>query len=106
MEHENMRVVELKALARERGLRDYSRLRKSGLIDLIRNNPPPSVLQPTSSKYAKFKPYQLRSERDKRLEPFLEPPTVEPPIEQPACAKHPTSRDPKKLKRMKKSWMS
>ena len=32
-----MRVAELKSLARERGLRGYSRLRKSGLIDLIRN---------------------------------------------------------------------
>ena len=50
-----MRVAELKSLARECGLRGYSRLRKSGLIDLIRNNPPPPVPQPTSSKYAKFK---------------------------------------------------
>ena len=65
-----MRVAELKALARERGLRGYSRLRKSRLIDLIRNNPPSPVPQPTSSKYAKFKPYQLRSKRGKRLEPF------------------------------------
>ena len=41
MEYNNMRLEELKALERERGLRGYSRLRKSGLIDLIRNNPPP-----------------------------------------------------------------
>ena len=61
---------------------------------MIRNNPPSPVPQPTSSKYTKFKPYQLRSKRDKRLEPFSEPPVVEPPIEQPP--------DPKKLKRMKK----
>ena len=65
-----MRVVELKSLARECGLRGYSRLRKSGLIDLLQNNPPPPVPQPTSSLYTKFKPYQLRSKRDKRLEPF------------------------------------
>ena len=69
MEYNNMRVEELKALARERGLRGYSQLRKSGLIDLIRNNPPPPVSQPTSSKYAKFKPYQLRSKRDKDWNP-------------------------------------
>ena len=94
MEYNNMRVAELKSLARERGLRGYSKLRKSGLIDLIRNNPPPPVPQLASSKYTKFEPYQLRSKRDKRLEPFLEPPIVEPPIEQPP--------DPKKLKRMKK----
>ena len=31
-----MRVVELKALARERGLRGYSRLRKAELIALLR----------------------------------------------------------------------
>ena len=99
MEYSNMRVAELKSLARECGLRGYSRLRKSGLIDLIRNNPPPPVHQPTSSKYTKFKPYQLRSNRGKRLEPFLEPLIVELPLEQtPPTAKCPTSRDPKKLK--------
>ena len=103
MEYNNMRVAESKSLARERRLRGYSRLRKSGLIDLIRNNPPPPVPQPTSSKYTKFKPYQLRSNRGKRLEPLLEPPIVEPPLEQTLPgAKRPTSRDKKKLKRMKK----
>ena len=70
MDYNNMRVAELKSLARERGLRGYSRLRKSGLIDLIRSNPHPQLLQPTSSKYAKFKSYQLRPKRDKRSEPF------------------------------------
>ena len=40
MEYNNMRVAELKALARERGLRDYSRLRKAELIALLQNNPP------------------------------------------------------------------
>ena len=33
-----MRVEELKALARERGLRGYSRLRKAELIALLRDN--------------------------------------------------------------------
>ena len=96
-----MRVAELKSLAREHGLRGYSRLRNSGLIDLILNNPPPPVPQPTSSKYAKFKSYQLRSKRDKRSEPFLEPP-VEQTVLGPATAGRgasaSTSGDPKKLK--------
>ena len=35
---ENMRVPELKALAREHGLRNYSQLRKAELIELIRND--------------------------------------------------------------------
>ena len=99
MEYNNIRVAELKSLARERGLRGYSKLRKSGLIDLIRNNPPPPVPQPTSSKYTEFKPYHLRSNRGKRLEFFLEPPIVEPPLEQtPPGTKCPASGDPKKLK--------
>ena len=40
----NMKVVELKSLAREQGLRGYSRLRKAELINLLKNEvptPPP-----------------------------------------------------------------
>ena len=36
-----MRVAELKAITRERGLRGYSWLRKAELIALLQNNPPP-----------------------------------------------------------------
>ena len=35
-----MRVTELKALARDRGLRNYSRMRKAELVALLQNNPP------------------------------------------------------------------
>ena len=35
---ENMRMPELKALAREYRLRNYSQLRKAELIELIQNN--------------------------------------------------------------------
>ena len=50
MEYENMRLSELKALARERRLRGCSRMRKAELIELLRNNgrapaptPPPQM---------------------------------------------------------------
>ena len=34
-----MKVAELKSLARERGLRGYSKLRKAGLINLLESTP-------------------------------------------------------------------
>ena len=37
-----MRVMELKALTRDHGLRNYSRMRKAELIALLWNNPPPA----------------------------------------------------------------
>ena len=36
-----MGVTDLKALAKEHGLKDYSKLRKAKLITSLRNNPPP-----------------------------------------------------------------
>ena len=35
-----MRVTELKALARDRGLRNCSRMRRAELVALLQNNPP------------------------------------------------------------------
>ena len=37
-----MRMPELKSLARDRGLRNYSWMRKAELVALLQNNPPPS----------------------------------------------------------------
>ena len=42
MEYENMRMPELKSLARDRGLRGYSRMRKAELVALLQNSPPPA----------------------------------------------------------------
>ena len=41
MEYENMRVLELKSLASDRGLRNYSRMRKTELVALFQNNGTP-----------------------------------------------------------------
>ena len=51
MDYNNLRVVDLKAIAEERGLRGYSRLKKAGLIALLRDNlqshtRPPSIPTP------------------------------------------------------------
>ena len=82
MDYENMRGVDLKALAKEHGLRGYSKLRKAELIALIRNNlqpctrpprptrpPPPPPVRPRQQE---LKPYQLKPKRGK--ETFIEPP--------------------------------
>ena len=36
-----MRIAKLKSLARDRGLRNYSQMRKAELVALLQNNPPP-----------------------------------------------------------------
>ena len=47
MKYENMRVTELKALARDRVLRNYSRMRKAELAALLQNNPLPALQMST-----------------------------------------------------------
>ena len=37
-----MRIPELKSLAREHRLRNYSRMRKAELVALLQNSPPPA----------------------------------------------------------------
>ena len=41
MEYENMRMPELKSLTRDRGLRNYSWMRKTELVALLQNNGAP-----------------------------------------------------------------
>ena len=44
-----MRMLELKSLARERGLRGYSRMRKTELVALLQNSPPPGQSSASTS---------------------------------------------------------
>ena len=44
-----MRMPELKALARDRGLRNYFRMRKAELVALLQNNPLPSQSHTSAS---------------------------------------------------------
>ena len=49
MEHESMRMPELKSLTRERRLRGYSRIRKTELVALLQNSPPPGKSHASTS---------------------------------------------------------
>ena len=62
MKYENMRVTKLKALARDRWLRNYSRMRKAELVALLRNNPPPSRSSPPP-RMSTWKPIDDRRSR-------------------------------------------
>ena len=62
----------------------------------------PRKRRPPPKRDTEFKPYQLKPKRGTNVEPFLEPPIVEPSNELPPGAKRRASGNPKKLKRMKK----
>ena len=49
MEYENMRILELKSLARECRLRGYSQMRKAELVALLQNSPPPGQSRASTS---------------------------------------------------------
>ena len=49
MEYENMRMPELRSLAREHRLRGYSRMRKTELVALLQNSPPPGQSRASTS---------------------------------------------------------
>ena len=54
-----MRVTELKALSRDRGLRNYSRMRKAELVALLQNNPQPSQSGGPSAPAPRTRPPHL-----------------------------------------------
>ena len=51
-----MRVTELKVLARDRGLRNYSRMRKAELVALLQNNPPPGQSHASAAPTPRIRP--------------------------------------------------
>ena len=55
-----MRVPEMKSLARERGLRNYSRMRKAELVALLQNNHPPSQSRTSTSPTQTWEPIDDR----------------------------------------------
>ena len=63
MEYENMRMPELKSLARERRFRDYSRMRKAELVALLQNSPPPGQSRESTSPTQTWEPIDDRRPR-------------------------------------------
>ena len=51
-----MRMPELKSLARERRLRNYSRMRKAELVALLQNNPPPGQSRASAAPTPQTRP--------------------------------------------------
>ena len=82
MDYENMRVVDLKALAKECGLQGYSRLRKAELIAFLRDNlqpstRPPPMPAPRPPPAMHTRPEGPRIRRPPR--PTIPPPPLPPP---------------------------
>ena len=54
-----MGVPELKAIPRDHGLRNYSRMRRAELVALLQNNPPQmSTLEPMDDRFRPNRPRQ------------------------------------------------
>ena len=64
-----MRVTELKALARDCGLRNYSRMRKAELVALLQNNPPPAPWSTASSGLPQMSTWEPIDDRSPRKPP-------------------------------------
>ena len=63
MEYENMRMPELKSLAREHRLRGYSRMRKAELVALLQNSPPAGQSCTSTSPTQTWEPLDDRRPR-------------------------------------------
>ena len=68
--YEVLRMPELKALARERGLRGYSRLRKAGLIAFLQNN----------ERRAQMSTWELQREPQGEVQTEARQPELESPL--------------------------
>ena len=124
MDYENMKIVDLKALAKEHGLRGYSKLRKAQLIASLREQstrppeprpmPPPRPIpaprpptppapRPRPPRPTRPPPPPPVRPRQPELRPYQLKPkrgkVIEPPMKQEPT---PTS-NPKQIKCMKKS---
>ena len=56
MEYENVRMPELKSLARDHELRNYSQMRKAELVALLQNNPPPGQSRASAAPTLRTRP--------------------------------------------------
>ena len=76
--YETLRMPELKALARERGLRGYSRLRKAELIAFLQNNE--HQAQSAGEAQAQRPPQMSAWEPQRELQTEARQPELEAPL--------------------------
>ena len=74
MEYENMRVMELKALTRDRELMNYSQMRKAELVALLQNNPPPGQSCASAAPTFRTRPRPPAPQRHAALALWMSPP--------------------------------
>ena len=78
MEYENMRVMELKALTRDHGLRNYSQMRKAELVALLQNNPPPGQSRASAAPAPHTRPPPPPQQRCTAPAPQMSPSRASP----------------------------
>ena len=102
MDYNNMKVIDLKALAKECGLRGYSRLKKAGLIAFLQNNLRPTpALRPIPAPRLIPTPRPLPALRPipaPRLIPASRPIPARRPIATPKPPPRPYQLKPKRGK--------
>ena len=86
-----MRVPELKPLARDRGLRNYSWMRKTELVALLQNNPPPGQSRASAAST-----------------PHTRPPSPPPPTQtwEPIDDRRPRKPSPQEMDMLEQQEMS
>ena len=76
MEYENMRVK--KALPGDRGLRNYSQMRKAELVALLQNNPPPGQSRASAAPTPHTRPPPPSQQRCAAPAPQMSPSRASP----------------------------